>query len=586
MILASLILINPPLASGSFDKASAEAYLLSKPSSPWTTMALAALGAGNISSTHLADITGTSANDFSAPILAIAALGQNPRTFGSQDYAAALKNFYTSGQIGDTALLNDDVFGMLALISAGENPNDAVISSTKSFLLAHQNSDGGWGFAAASGSDTNITAAAILALLSAGLPKTDSAIQNAVSYLQNSQNDDGGLPYDSHSTFSTASDAASTSWVLWALNALNINPASWNKSGKNPITYLEANQTAQGYFSYQPGAAEDSFSPVTTAYAVIALSGKTLPLQKISLGPLPEFGFRIEGSADQVCAGQAPGPTALDIVKNASIICGFTYNIQNTSFGPYLNQLDSDAAQGLDGWLYLVNYLSPSVGAADYLLQTGDQVLWYYGSYLWLPTRLTLENSTVTVEQFQNGSFSPLAGATVYFGASSAATAANGQAAILPNPGFYKIHAEKTGYIRSNAELLQIGDPESGTVNLAVNVNPGQAGGVTTPPPAQTVSFTITPSSLNFGDLNSGQSINKNIAVSNQGNTDLQIETVVSGDDLFRQNLKIDSATWGKFKTTVTPGENKNHDIGITVPSFYSGSGQKNGVLTFWAIAN
>jgi len=81
------------------------------------------------------------------------------------------------------------------------------------------------------------------------------------------------------------------------------------------------------FFEYQAGSGEDGFSPITTAYAVIALQDKSLPINIFSGAPAELFDFRIEGSLEQVCAGKAAGPTALDIVKNASSLCGFTYEI-------------------------------------------------------------------------------------------------------------------------------------------------------------------------------------------------------------------------------------------------------------------
>ena len=588
-ILALLIL---PLGQAqSFVSATAQSYLAAHADSPWSTMALSVLGADNIPTDHLKSVSGNSAINYTAPILAIAALGENPRTFGSQDYVSALKSYHTVGQIGDPGLLNDDIFGILALISAGENTNDSAITDAKTFLMNSQN-DGGWGFGTGAASDTNTTAAAILALKSAGISGSDASIQNALSYLHGAQNSDGGITYDPQSSFGTDSDSSSTAWTIWALNALGINPGTWDKSGNNPTTYLNGNQAAGGYFSYQPGFSEDAFSAVTTAYAVIALSGKTLPLHIFS-APLEEFLFRIEGNAEQICAGKVPGPTALDIVKNAALICGFAYHISDTSFGPYLDQIGSDTAQGLIGWLYLVNNLSPSVGADNYVLETGDEVLWYYGDYRWLPTRLTLDDTeisagasaTAKVEVFENGAFRALEGATVYYGANSIQTNSNGEAALTPNAGFYQIYAEKDGYVRTNKALFQVGNPESENVNLSVTVNAGQVGGETEEPP-QTISFTVNPSNIDFGTLNKGQNASRDLAILNNGTTNLSIETVVSGDDLFKQNLKVGDAIWSQYETDLAAGADTQTQAVLSVPTFYSGgSGEKNGILTFWATA-
>lgn len=507
-LLTLVMTLGSPLASIAFDQNTSESYLLAHSNSPWATMGLTVLGTNDIPTNHLKSTTSNSAIDYTAPILAITALGENPRTFGSQDYVAALKNFHQQNQIGDVSLINDDIFGILALISAGESKTDQVISDAKNFILAQQNADHGWGFAVNSDSDTNTTAAAILALLSAGEVKTSAPIQNALAYLQSAQNSDGGITYDPQSPWGTDSDSSSTAWVIWALNALDINPASWNKSGNNPTTYLESSQTAAGYFSYQPGSAEDAFSAVTTAYAVIALSGKSLPLQIFS-NNTEQFEFRIEGSSEQICAGRVPGPTALDIVKNASLICGFTYNIQETSFGPYLDRINSDEASGMTGWLYFVNNILPNIGAADYVLITGDSILWRFGS----------------------------------------------------------------------------GESKNASINLSVAVDAGQIGGETEEPP-ETISFTVNPGSLDFGELEPGQSASRQLQLANNGTVNIDIESIVSGDDLLTQNLKLDSDIWSRFQTELPAAQASDHTATLAIPSSYSVSGAKAGTLTFWAIAN
>jgi prenyltransferase beta subunit len=159
-----------------------------------------------------------------------------------------------------------------------------------------------------------MTAAAILALKAVGLSSTDLQIQKALSYLKTTQNSDGGFAYDPTSSYGTASDSSSTAWVLWALNALNIDQVSWNKDGYTPFEYLTSTQIQNGSFEYQKGSGENSLSPTNTAYAVIALEGKSLPLKTISAFS-PQFNFRIEGSNETVCEGKTSGPTALDIIK-------------------------------------------------------------------------------------------------------------------------------------------------------------------------------------------------------------------------------------------------------------------------------
>src|SRR3989338_3779593 len=289
-LLAIVLILVPQFQIlGDFNSGTAESYLISTVQNPWSTMALSALGAKDISTSHLTNINATSAIELAAPILAITSIGGDPRNFGSSDLIARLESYHDGEQIGDVSTINDDIFGILALVSAGVAPVDVTIVSTKDFVLSKQNADGGWGFVVGGSSDTNITAVGIMSLLVAGVAKNNPAIQDALLYLQSAQNEDGGFPYDPNSEFGTDSDSSSTAWVIWAFNALNIDPAGMNKPGGNPISYLKSLQNSSGYFGYQ--SAEEpanSFSAVTTAYAVIALSDRSLPLRPIS----PFFDFR------------------------------------------------------------------------------------------------------------------------------------------------------------------------------------------------------------------------------------------------------------------------------------------------------
>src|SRR3989338_1136411 len=151
------------------------AYLKSKPLSPWSIMALSAAGE-NPSLDSLKEITAEKAIELEAPILALAAAGKDPRTFGSSDLISKLKSFYDGTQLGEIGILNDDIFGLLALIASGEKSDETIVTSVKNFILSKQNADGGFSFAVEGGSDTNTTSAAVMALRSVGVSATESAI--------------------------------------------------------------------------------------------------------------------------------------------------------------------------------------------------------------------------------------------------------------------------------------------------------------------------------------------------------------------------------------------------------------------------
>lgn len=383
-LIISLFLVSTFVTANS----SAISYLESKSQSAWSAMALVSAGQSPDVS-YLQSFTGSSAIEYAAPILALTAVGQNPSTYPDSDLVVALKSYYNNSQIGDVGLLNDDIFGALALVSASVPTTDTILTDAKSFILNNQNTDGGWAYTVGGTSDTNMTAAAIAALRSLGVPVTDAVLQSAKSYLQSAQNPDGGFPYDPVSPWGTNSDASSDAWVISAIYALGENPNTWTQDGNNPITHLESLQAGSGYFAYQLGSPEDGFSVNTTAYALIALSGKYLPItggnsventEPVYSNPLVTY--RIEGSGNTtLCSGSVRTSTPLSLVEEVATECDFTYNVDDTIYGPYLNKIGDDEAEGLLGWMYYVNNVSGNVGAGDYELEAGDHVLWYFGEF-------------------------------------------------------------------------------------------------------------------------------------------------------------------------------------------------------------
>jgi len=564
-------------------------YILTKPQNVWTTMALASAGQNNIPSEHLKNIASNNANDYSSAILAITAINQDPRTFGGSDYAAKLESFWDGTQLGDSNLLNDDIFGLLALISAGEPSSNPIVAGIKNYIISEQNSDGGWGWSSSADSDSNMTSASIMALVSWGVSNTDPVIQKAIEFLKTMQNQDGGFKYDG-SDWGRVSDAASDSWVISAIYAIGQNPSQWTNGTGDPLTHLKSLQDAvNGFFHHQQGDQETSFSLTETAYAIIALEGKFFPLNIVT--PPQTFSFRIEGKDETICQGNTSGPTALDIVKNAASICNFTYNIQTTSYGPYLTAIADDTASGSTGWLYLVNSLSPQVGAGDYNLQGADEVLWYFGDFSWKPAKLEMNNDGTTaslhVSFFDNSIWQDLSGAAIKAGSSTFITDSSGMVSISIaslQDGLYQIFAEKNGYIRSNKTVLTVGQaPADHQVGLRVNILQVQ------PLPSDNqdaIIFSVSPSVIDFGDMKAGDTKSKIVNLSNDGSQNLYIETEVEGDEVFRNNLFVNGNIWNNFSTNIIKNSSSIIQLGFSIPNNYSGSfGSQEGGLTFWATA-
>ena len=506
-------ILGMQLAHG--DTSSAVTYLKTKTVNPWITMALVANGEVSPNVDYLKTTTGSNATDYEAPILALVAAGKNPRTFPDTDLVAALKTFHTGGQIGSASTLNDDIFGLLALLAAGELGTDSAVTDAKNFILSNQNTNGGWSFAVGGDSDTNMTSMAMMALMEAGIAKTDSHITSAVTYLKSAQNEDGGFPYDPVSQWGTDSDASSTSWVVSAINKLGEDPngTSWSKSGHSAMSKLMTFQTGSGYFEYQTGTGEDSFTPVTTSYAVIAITGKYYPVGGAAAPTTHEVGYKIEGSTGTICEGDVDAPNALDLVELIATTCGFTYHITDTSFGPYLDKINDDEAHDLIGWMYAVNFVLPSIGAADYDLLNGDYVIWHFGNFDWTP-----------------------------------------------------------------------GGSE---INLSANVLQGTGDGGNND---DSISFTVNVlgggNNLGFGDVTPGTLKSQTVTITNNGTGGIYLESAVSGDEVFRDYLNIDGASWRNFNLNLAQGASDEPQVNLQIPSSYSNSGAKTGKLIFWATAN
>jgi hypothetical protein len=229
---------------------------------------------------------GAAATEWERRILSIVAMGEDPSNFGGVNYVENLENLFVDNQLGATTLLNDDIFGILALLSSGSLVDSTILQATLDFVIDHQESDGGFNWSTETcvwcGSDNNDTAAALQALQAAkeeGLvhPDLDTAITQATAYLLSTQKPDGGFAYDAFSE----SDGSSTAWSLMALNVLGLEESA---EAQQATAWLLANQENDGGFHWMIGYGSDTS---TTSHAVIALSGASWILQPEAIGNSP-----------------------------------------------------------------------------------------------------------------------------------------------------------------------------------------------------------------------------------------------------------------------------------------------------------
>jgi len=206
-------------------------------------------------------------------LLAVTAASENPFTFGGRNYVAKVESFASSGQIGSITAINDDIFGILSLISSGPSANQQIISDSVDFLISNQNSDGGWSYQVGLASDSNDTAVAIQALKAAkskGFSNSGlkQAIDNGVAYLLSLQQPDGGWEYQSG--FGT--DGASTAWAIQAI----LGNSSEIEDG---LAFLASLQDSSGGVQYQSGFGADTF---TSSYALSAFAQRSFPVGEFS----------------------------------------------------------------------------------------------------------------------------------------------------------------------------------------------------------------------------------------------------------------------------------------------------------------
>jgi hypothetical protein len=560
-------------------------YLLAANQSVWTTQALAAIGETDLDISYLDDFEAAYANQVATAILAIVAAGGNPYDYQGADFVAELEDYYENGQLGSSDLLNDDFWGIMALDAAGLDSGETVIREPKGFILDNQNEDGGWSYSPGLASDSNDTAAAIMALLSAGLSSDAQPIQSALEYLSGIQNEDGGFGFSADSD----SDSGSTAWVVAALNKLNLNPEDWQVGDQSPLSFLDGLYQQDGSYLWLTG--DEQGSLLMTSYVAVALFGSSYPVAYYQIPEEPEeesiHHLRIEGPDNTLCDNEIVGNTVLEVIENGAEVCGYDYHLTAYDNGLYLDSLGGLAAEGLSGWQYLINWQSSQLSIDAYQLSEDDHVLLGYGSAGLRPLKVNLSNNQVSVGeevvvsvQFYNGTVWQAAdGQNVQVGAVNYQTDQNGQLTIQINTGgLYPVYAEAENYVRSQKEYLKIGSGVSRAVELSVNVNNQNQ-----PPNNQdTLSFMVNTDSLDFGSLNPGGMSVREVSLTNNGNRDVYLETQITGDSLFADNLYLDNNFWENFNRTLPMGNNSRLSIRLQIPNDYPGSGAKQGSLIFW----
>ncbi|MDD3284978.1 MAG: DUF4430 domain-containing protein [Patescibacteria group bacterium] len=588
-LLSVLIIFMLVFSNYSFaDNSNTITFLQNQTQNTWITQALVSANAGNINISYI-DLSDTSLLGSSKNLLALSSVESTDNNT-LNTLANNILSTMNNGQLGESSWLNDDFWGVLALSSVSKIENGDLI---KSFILNNQNDDGGWSWAVSGYSDTNDTAAAIMALLELGVSNNNSVITNALNYLENAQNDDGGFGYDTNSN----SDSNSTSWVISTLNKLNIDSNTWNKDNNTPLTFLESLRQNDGSYLWASGST--SGINLSTAYALIAISGASYPVKRINIddngGTNQKLvNLRIESPDNTIClAKNIQANNVLELLQIASNICDYDFIIEDTAYGSYVSSIDNLDASGMNGWQYFVNWAPAMVSAQDYILNDGDEVLWAYGSALGIkPTQIEVnstdlnigDNLKIIASYFEDGTRQNLPWQDVYVGDTLHQTNQDGEINIniLDNSPLTVYVKYTDTYIRSNKLYINSSgaDSVSHSVNLSANVL-GNGGGSEY---NDEIAFSIDKSNIDFENLAPNQSKEETLTITNIGNVGIHVESNILGDDLFN-NTRINNTLWEDFNINLDRSRANELNIRLTVPGNYEGTGTKNAELIFWAVA-
>ena len=191
---------------------------------------------------------------------------------------------------------------------------------------------------------------------------------------------------------------------------------------------------------------------------VILLALCALALTLASSALATRAHVRVESKGTTIFGASEPmleaGATALDALEAASLAGEFYYHVTQFSFGPFVDQIGRFGTAPADGWVYKVNGISPDVGAAQYTLEQGDRVLWYWTRFsgpVSTPTlRLERQRSgcyRVTTEDAK-GARRAAGGASLVVDGRRVRTRA-GRACLKPHRTL--VRAVLAGAVRSNA---------------------------------------------------------------------------------------------------------------------------------------
>ena len=231
--------------------------------------------------------------EISLAVLALHAAGVDPSTFGNRDLVAELE----ARQRKDRTFggkVNVAAYATLALRAGGSGGS---ASSTVDWLKSIQGSGNqGWGVTAGAPSDPDSTGT-VLQLLGQG-----SRADRALSWLSGVQRGSGG--FAGSSSIPTV-NSQSTGMVLQGLAGLGFSPGRLTENGRTGLDFLEARQRSSGAIDYSSNS--DQTSVWVTADSLVALSGKSLPVEGPARQPVTPSSGSPAGSTSGSSSGGSSG---------------------------------------------------------------------------------------------------------------------------------------------------------------------------------------------------------------------------------------------------------------------------------------
>ncbi|MFN2614700.1 MAG: prenyltransferase/squalene oxidase repeat-containing protein [Actinomycetota bacterium] len=201
-------------------------------------------------------VRGGGAGNAGKIVLALIALGQDPRAFGGVDYVKLIEDSYdaVTGAY-DTRNGYADSLAVLGLIAAGIEPPSHAFDRIEMYgcRSGAYASDVG---CVRDDASADTTAMIIHVFMSA----RGSLVPSTIARLRAMQNDDGGF---GRNVSAPESDANSTGLVLSAMSRMHVAATSWTRSGRDALDAVRALQTASGGFRISRGSTEpDLFATV------------------------------------------------------------------------------------------------------------------------------------------------------------------------------------------------------------------------------------------------------------------------------------------------------------------------------------